>query len=98
MPLTELWLSTVSANRPPGANGYASPTSRNAALALAVNTQRYSSRGARRKSQTACRACSTSSDEAAEAGLFECGLPRTRLLSSAACAAIWPSACSPPPV
>ena len=30
-----------------------------AALALAVNTHRYSSRGARRKSQTACRACST---------------------------------------
>ena len=82
----------------PGPKRYASPTSRSAAVAFAVNTHRYSSGDAPKKSSTARRALCTSSVVASDVGLFECGLPRTRVLSRSACAATWLRACSPPPV
>jgi hypothetical protein len=41
MPLTELWLSTVSNSRPPGSNGYDSPTSFSAPDAFSVKTAVY---------------------------------------------------------
>ena len=43
IPVTELWLSSVSTNRVRGPNGYASPTSRHAPLALGVKMTAYSS-------------------------------------------------------
>ena len=43
MPLTELWLSAVRSRRLPGSNGYDSPTSLSAAVALAVKMTSYSS-------------------------------------------------------
>jgi hypothetical protein len=48
MPLTELWLSKVSRKRPPRSNGYDSPTSLSAPLALAVKITTYSSGSARK--------------------------------------------------
>ena len=42
MPLTELWLSNSARKRPSGVNGYASPTSRRAPVALGVKMQAYS--------------------------------------------------------
>ena len=90
MPLTELWLSKVRAKVPPGANGYDSPTSRRAALALAVKMQRYSSGGALKNSQHAAAGCArTSSVDASDVGLFECGLPSTLVRSRSAWASIW---------
>ena len=78
MPLTELWLSKVSRKRSPGRNGYDSPTRLSAPVALGVKIATYSSGDAWKKSSTAARACSTSSVIAAEVGLTECGLPKTR--------------------
>ena len=56
MPLTELWLSAVRRNRLPAVNGYDSPTSLSAALALAVKTTVYSSGEALKNAKTARRA------------------------------------------
>ncbi len=58
MPLTELWLSAVSRNWLPAVNGYDSPTSLSAPLALAVKTTVYSSGEALKNAKTARRACS----------------------------------------
>jgi hypothetical protein len=77
IPLIELWLSEVSTNRVPRRNGYASPTSRAAAVALAVKTTAYSSGSASRCRSTARRALSTNSVEAVDVGLTEWGLPNT---------------------
>jgi hypothetical protein len=46
MPFTELWLSNVARNRSCGPNGYASPTSRSAPVALGVKMHAYSLSGA----------------------------------------------------
>ena len=75
MPLTELWLSNVARKRSPGRNGYASPTSRSAPVALGVKMQAYSLAGALKNRSTAARACSTSTVAADDVGLTECGLP-----------------------
>ncbi len=77
MPLTELWLSAVRSRRPPGSNGYDSPTSRSAAVALAVKTTSYSSGEALKNARMLARAASANRVEAADAGLSECGLPKT---------------------
>ncbi len=50
IPFTELWLSNVRANVPPGPNRYDSPTAFRAPVAFGVNTHRYSSGGALKKS------------------------------------------------
>ncbi len=84
MPLTELWLSKVSRNRLPGPNGYDSPTSLSAWLALAVNTTTYSSGDAPKYSSTWCRARSTNSVASREVGLSEWGFPSTRPSSRSA--------------
>ena len=85
MPLTELWLSAVRRNRLPALNGNASPTSLSAPLALAVNTTVYSSGEALTNDSTARARRSANRVEAREAGLFECGLPRTPRASSSWC-------------
>ena len=76
IPFTELWSSAVSRNPRFGPNGYDSPTSLRAAVALAVKITMYSSGDAERKSRTARRAEPAIAVAAREAGLFECGLPR----------------------
>ena len=55
MPFTELWLSNVSRNRSPGPNGYDSPTSFSAWLALAVKITTHSSGEALKNRSTAPR-------------------------------------------
>ena len=59
MPWTELWLSCVKTSWDRGPNGYASPTSRHAAVALGVKMATYSSGGALKCARTASRARST---------------------------------------
>src|SRR5215469_12368924 len=78
MPLTELWLSRVRTSRTPRPNGYDSPTSRHAPVAFGVKMAAYSPGGALKCARTACRARSTSSVDAAEAGFSECGFPKHR--------------------
>ncbi len=58
-------------------NGYDSPTSFNAALALAVKMARYSAGSALKKSKMELCALSTSWVAASDVGLDECGLPKT---------------------
>ena len=79
-------------------NGNDSPTSLSAPLALAVKTTVYSSGEAFTNASTARRAASASSVEAREAGLFECGFPKTPVRSSSWCSRSCDSAYSPPPV
>ena len=71
MPLTELWLSKVSRNRFSGPNGYDSPTSLSAWLALAVKTTTYSSGEAPKYASTWRLARSTNSVASRDVGLSE---------------------------
>src|SRR4051794_19050352 len=98
MPLTELWLSKVARKRSPGPNGYASPTSRSAPVALGVKMQAYSSSEALKWRSTAVRACSTRTVEADDVGLTECGLPYTASCISARWSASCEAAYRLPPV
>ena len=75
MPFTELWLSKVRRNVPPASNGYDSPTSFSAWLALFTKTHTYSSGAALKYRSTAARHRSTSSDDRTDVGFEECGLP-----------------------
>ena len=96
MPLTELWLSTVS-ERAAGREGVRLADQLQRRLALAVKTHRYSSGGAWKNSQTTRRARSTSSVDASEAGVLECGLPSTGAHQVGVRIDLL-AACSPPPV
>src|SRR5690242_5088260 len=97
MPLTELWLSKVSTTSRPGPNGYASPTSRHAPVALGVKITAYSSAEALTKVSTARRADSTSPADAWEVGFSECGLPKQVEVSRLAAVSICERAGSPAP-
>ncbi|MFF3130903.1 hypothetical protein [Streptomyces mirabilis] len=74
-PLTELWLSSDITSLLSRANGYASPTRRSAPVALGVKITAYSAGSAPKCRSTARRASASSSPDAREAGLSECGLP-----------------------
>jgi hypothetical protein len=79
-------------------NGYASPTSRAAPVALGVNTAAYSSGDALKCASTLARARSTSSVAAALVGFTECGLPNSVPDRRSACARYWARAARPAPV
>src|SRR5438105_15328993 len=83
LPFTELWLSNVSRNRSPGPNGYDSPTSFSARLALPAKTTSHSSGEALKNLRMARRARDTYSVAIEDEGFVECGLPsRWRLRNS----------------
>src|SRR5262252_3786586 len=88
MPFTELWLSNVSRNRSPGPNGYDSPISLSARLALPANTTSHSSGDALKKRRIARRARATHSVATDDEGLVECGLPHRCVLRNSKCRAI----------
>lgn len=87
-PLTELWLSALSASVLPGANGYDSATSLIAALAFAVKHTAYSPGSASKNSSVRARARSIVSVLCREGPCSECGLPKIADRNSSSCAAI----------
>ena len=92
IPFTELWLSKVRRNRPPGPNGYDSPTSFRAWLALPVKMTQYSSGDALKNDWTCRRASLTSAVERRAVGLSECGFPSTSPCSRS----MWRRTCEAP--